>query len=311
MITYHEAKEKPETFRALTGIDPSEFEELLRYFEVTYSRDIEEKITNSGNRQRNPGGGRKAGLLTMEDKLFFIWFYFKNYPLQEVIACLFGLSQSQANEWIHRLTAVLKATLQSGDYLPKRCPEQLREVLSNSSTQELAIDGTERRIQRPSDHEKQKYSGKKKAHTVKNDIVVDVTSRHLEYLSQTVEGKQHDKKILDEQEISFPPNSSIYKDSGFQGYEPKGTLTYQPQKKPRGRELHVGETILNSIISSTRVVVEHVISGIKRGHIVKDVFRNTKQQFNDIVMEIAGGLHNFRTQYRKAQNDEKLMPIFL
>jgi predicted DNA-binding protein YlxM (UPF0122 family) len=164
MITYNEAKDKPETFRALTGIDPSEFEELLREFEATYSRDIEEKITSNGERQRTPGGGRKAGLLTMEDKLFFILFYFKNYPLQEVIAFLFGLSQSQANEWIHRLTAVLKATLQSGGYLPKRCPKQLQKVLSNSSTQEFAIDGTERRIQRPSDNENQKkyYSGKKK-----------------------------------------------------------------------------------------------------------------------------------------------------
>lgn len=41
MITYHEAKDKPETFRALTGIEPSEFEDLLREFEATYSRDIE------------------------------------------------------------------------------------------------------------------------------------------------------------------------------------------------------------------------------------------------------------------------------
>ena len=73
----------------------------------------------------------------------------------------------------------------------------------------------------------------------------------------------------------------------------------------------MGEKILNSIISSTRVVVEQVISGIKRGHIVKDVFRNTKQQFNDIVMEISCGLHNFRTLYRQAQNDEQFMSIFL
>jgi len=86
----------------------------------------------------------------MEDKLFFILFYFKNYPLQEVIGFLFGLSQSQANEWILRLTAVLKEALQSDGYLPKRCPEHFQEVLSNSSTQEFAIDGTERRIQRPS-----------------------------------------------------------------------------------------------------------------------------------------------------------------
>lgn len=114
-------------------------------------------------------------------------------------------------------------------------------------------------------------------------------------------GKKPDKKILDEEEISFPPNSTIYQDSGFQGYEPEGTIIYQPKKKPRGGELGAGEKALNSIISSTRVVVEPVISGIKRCHIVKDVFRNTKEQFGDIVIEIACGLHNFRTKCRKRQ----------
>ena len=107
MITYNEAKDKPETFRALTGIESSEFKELLRYFEAMYSRNIEEQVANNGERQRNPGGGRKAGLFTMEDQLFFILFYFKNYPLQEVIAFLLVLIQGQANEWIHRLTSVL------------------------------------------------------------------------------------------------------------------------------------------------------------------------------------------------------------
>lgn len=312
MVNYDEAKNKPKAFRALTGLDRAEFEQLLKFFEVAYCRDREPLISNE-QRQRKPGGGRSAVLSTMEDKLFFILFYFKNYPLQEVIGFLFGLSQSQANEWLHRLTALLKEALKECDYLPERCPEHLQALLSSSSTQEFALDGTERRRQRPRDYEEQKkyYSGKKKAHTVKNDLVVEIASGYIKYLSQTVEGKKHDKKILDEESLGFPSNSSIYQDSGFQGYEPEGTLTYQPKKKPRGRELSVSEQFLNSIISSTRVVVEHVISGIKRCHIVKDVFRNTKQQFNDIVMEIACGLHNFRTQYRNAQNKEKLIPIFL
>jgi hypothetical protein len=47
-----------------------------------------------------------------------------------------------------------------------------------------------------------------------------------------------------------------------------------------------------------RIVVEHVISGIKRCRIVKDVYRNTKKHFEDLVMEIACGLHNFRQACR-------------
>jgi glycerol-3-phosphate cytidylyltransferase-like family protein len=40
------------------------------------------------------------------------------------------------------------------------------------------------------------------------------------------------------------------------------------------------------MISSIRILVEHVISGVKRCRIVHDVFRNTKAQFDDLVMEI-------------------------
>ena len=39
--------------------------------------------------------------------------------------------------------------------------------------------------------------------------------------------------------------------------------------------------------------MEHIIAGIKRCRIVKDLFRNTKEQYDDLVMEIACALHNF------------------
>lgn len=54
------------------------------------------------------------------------------------------------------------------------------------------------------------------------------------------------------------------------------------------------------IISSVRIVVERVISGIKISRIVKDIFRNTKQNLDGLVMEIACGLHNFRNEIRSA-----------
>jgi hypothetical protein len=52
------------------------------------------------------------------------------------------------------------------------------------------------------------------------------------------------------------------------------------------------------MLSSIRLLVEHVITGVKRCYIVHEVFRNTKTQFDDLVMEIACGLHNFRTTLR-------------
>jgi hypothetical protein len=58
---------------------------------------------------------------------------------------------------------------------------------------------------------------------------------------------------------------------------------------------------LNSIISGTRITVEHTIAGVKRCRIVKDVFRNTKEGFSDLVMEVACALHNLRVECRHPQ----------
>jgi hypothetical protein len=60
----------------------------------------------------------------------------------------------------------------------------------------------------------------------------------------------------------------------------------------------VGEQCLHHLISSARVVVEHVIARVKRCRIVKDVLRLTKAGIADLVMEIACGLHNLRVSCR-------------
>ena len=60
----------------------------------------------------------------------------------------------------------------------------------------------------------------------------------------------------------------------------------------------VGEQMLNGIFSSARVVVEHVIAGVKRCRIVKEVLRLTTEGISDLVMEIACGLHNLRVSCR-------------
>jgi DDE superfamily endonuclease len=118
------------------------------------------------------------------------------------------------------------------------------------------------------------------------------------YLSPTEPGKKHDKKMADEAVIAYPPGATLGKDTGFQGYEPSRVLTWQPKKKPKGQELSVADKRLNALLSSARIVVEHTLSGVKRCHIVKDVFRNTKVGFTDVVMEVACALHNLRVDFR-------------
>jgi hypothetical protein len=120
----------------------------------------------------------------------------------------------------------------------------------------------------------------------------------VNYLSQTYEGKRHDKKIADEENPTYPEDIDVYQDTGFQGYAPDGVKTFQPQKKPKGKELTPEQKEHNRLISSIRIVIEHIIAGIKRCRIVKEIFRNTKDKYDDLVMEIACGLHNFRVHCR-------------
>ncbi len=149
----------------------------------------------------------------------------------------------------------------------------------------------------------------KKAHTDKNLVLVNTHSQKVVYLSATQVGKKHDKKQADEAAIVYPLNTTLGKDTGFQGYEPANVIAWQPKKKPKGRELEVADMVLNAMLSSARMVVEHSLAGVKRCHIVKDVFRNTKIGFTDRVIEVACALHNLRVHFRHPIPDLKLVAL--
>lgn len=133
---------------------------------------------------------------------------------------------------------------------------------------------------------------------MKNNLIIDIEERLVRYLSRTFAGRIHDKRICDEEDYTFPPGCVLFKDTGFQGFEPDNVCTYQPKKKPRNQERSAADKAENTMISSIRIRVEHVIAGVKRCRIVHEVFRNTKAQFDDLVMEIACGLHNLRVSCR-------------
>ncbi len=70
------------------------------------------------------------------------------------------------------------------------------------------------------------------------------------------------------------------------------------QKKPRKAELTKVEKRNNQRISRVRVRIEHAVAGIKRARVVKDILRNTKEGFSDLVMVLASGLYNLRVEER-------------
>ena len=133
----------------------------------------------------------------------------------------------------------------------------------------------------------------KKTHNVKNNLLCDEQKRIL-WLSKTFDGSVHDKRIADEQPVRFPVGITVWQDTGFQGYNPENVIVKMPTKKPKGKELSQIQKQENKEISSFRILVEHAIGSVKQCRIVKERFRCTKFGFDDKVMLIACGLHNFR-----------------
>ena len=207
---------------------------MLPAFVEAYQRRYEGDRTLVGRkRQRQVGGGRVGKLRRAEQKLLFVLAYTKAYPLQVVLGELFELSQASANEWLQRLLPVLREALRALGVRPER--EGLhfaRAERRKQASADYIIDGTERRRQRPKKPAKQllHYSGKKKMHSDKNVLIVHTQSKRVGYLSPTYAGKTHDKKVAECEQIAYPRQASLHKDTGFQGYEPHVKHSYQPKK---------------------------------------------------------------------------------
>jgi hypothetical protein len=293
MTNFEEIVCKPKELLAMTGYTVDEFNGLLPAFKqaaLECAQTLEGKA-----REKRPAIYINSPFSGIADQLFFILVYMKQYTTQTMLGQLFGISQPKANLWIHYLMPILSSALVKLKAAPIRNMRDLHEEKASV----YSHDGTERSIQRPKDNEKQKefYSGKKRGHTVKNNILANPKCEVL-FLTPTVEGKKHDKKLADESEYGLPDGSKLLQDTGFQGFSVPNVKIIQPTKKPRGKELTDEQKEENRSISKIRVRIEHVISGIKRYRIVKDKCRNWLRGFTDLAMEIACGLHNLRLRFR-------------
>src|SRR5438105_11057291 len=134
MFSYHKVKEHPKLLLAMTGLSYAEFHQLLPHFQYALDQYVAQHYVDRDNRQRQYGAGRsESTLVSLEDKLLFILYDVKVYPLQEILAFEFGMGQSTANEWIHILSEVLQKALDHGGYVPERDPKQLATVLESEA----------------------------------------------------------------------------------------------------------------------------------------------------------------------------------
>ena len=159
----------------------------------------------------------------------------------------------------------------------------------------LFFDGTEQEIERPQKKQKIHYSGKKKRHTIKHQIVVIRKKKKLGHgkqkrklriaaVSKSFTGRIHDKQMYVRTKVQKSRGTKGVGDSGYQG-----TDLEVPHKKPRGKQLTKKQSNRNH--SSNRVCVEHGIGKMKIWRIIKDTFRNQTGS-HTLIMKNVAGLHN-------------------
>lgn len=160
-LNFLKIKENKTRLVSLTGLNLDQFNYLLGTFSKRFALRFDRK-TLSGKKRKRSRSVKKSNILpSMEDKLFFILTYVKTYPIQQVEAGLFDMTQPQCNVWIHLLIPILNDALEDLGLLPQRLGGEI--VKEQKGSMRLIIDGTERRIQRPKDSVRQLsyYSGKK------------------------------------------------------------------------------------------------------------------------------------------------------
>ena len=289
---YDKIRHRHSQVLAATGLTPAEFDALLITFKYHWDEYYSHFTLEGKVRQRISYNRKTSVLPLILDKMFFILVYLKTNPFPELHAIQFEMTQSQANRWIHFLSEILWSTLKTLGELPDRNSKRLIHIL------QVLLDGTERPIQRPLDKDRQStcYSGKN-THSIKNSLLCTNNLR-IVWLSSTYEGHVHDKKICDEEPLLIPKGIRLWQDTGFIGHGSDRVEICMPKKKPKGKELTTVEKQENRRIARIRIRVEHAIGGMKKYRIVKERFRCHKFGFEDMVILIACGLHNFRISHK-------------
>ena len=280
--------------KAVLGVRKETFDKLL----ITFSQILQEEAEKK-ERKRAYGGGSNGNIKEPRKKLFFILWYLKVYPTFDVSAYVFASSKSRTHEWVHKILPILEKTLGRKLVLPKRRINSVEEFFTLfPEAREVMLDGMERPTVRSQKSKQQSkhYSGKKKRHTRKNLILVNSKKKVL-LITPTKHGRVHDKKLADKNIIAtrIPDTVSLLVDTGFQGIQKQHQNTLMPKKKPRGGILTNVEKAWNSLISSTRMKVEHAIGGIKRFGAVTHIFRN-KNGLDDQFVNICSGLWNLELE---------------
>lgn len=235
--------------------------------------------------------GKKRGpkpKLSLEDELLMLLAYYREYRTFFHLSLSYGISEAQC--W--RIITTLEKALIKLQFL--HLPGK-KALLQAHNFEVVLVDATETPIERPKRKQRRYYSGKKKRHTIKTQVLVDKKTRKIICVVQA-EGRKHDIRVLKESKTRVHPNIKAKVDTGYQGFQKIHANTEIPKKRSKKNPLTPEDKKSNRAISSGRVVVENIIRSLKIFRILAEKYRCRRKRFN-LRLNIIAGIYNFECDY--------------
>ncbi len=254
-------------FRNLTGVDAATFQQLTERLRPHW----QELVVASKNR-----AGRPWGVGGLEDHLLVLLILYRCAITQDFMACLYRTDKSTISRTLRRIEALAAPVL--------GVKRTIR--VSAREAEALIIDCTEQPIERPSRKQRCWYSGKKKRHTIKTEIVTTEMGRIVS-ISKPAPGRVHDLEIR-RRGPPLPSHSRVYADSGYQGLQEQHAAIEIPYKKSKKSPLTKDQRTYNHALSSFRVRVEHSIGRLKFFRILSERYRYPRDRYSVKISTVAG-----------------------
>lgn len=297
-------RKRPRHFKNFTGLSVEQFESLVEAVTAEAVRTHKEVVP----RQRAVGGGRKAKL-ELEDQLVVTLIYYRLYVTQLLLGYLFDLDDSNVSRVITKLRPLLLEVLPlpvqetllfaTDEQGTRKRISTLDELLQrHPEFKEVLVDATEQETHKPKDRARRKgrYSGKKKRHTLKTQVMTSCNGLLL-HVSRSIAGEVNDLTLLRGGGVmrELPAKTQVRLDRGYDGIEQdyRHRRFHQPHKARRNKPLDFIQKLANRIQNSLRVPVENVLAHLKRFKLLAGIYRGPEQTYDDTFLAISG-LHNFR-----------------
>jgi hypothetical protein len=295
MLRYTYLSRYPRVFRALTGLHVHEFDALVQELLPRYV-EAESARLSRPNRQRAIGAGHPFTLSTCDQMLLTV-VWLRVYPTHEVLGYLFGVSDTAVHTTLKRLLLLFEQAGRDTMRLPdpgRKHRRQLSDLLRDIPDLAVVIDTFEQRVQRPRERQAADrfYSGKKKQHTLKSQVAVDMQRGLIVDVSASVPGPTADLTLLKQSGLlaRLPAGMGAIGDLAYVGIGAlhPAQLGCTPRRKPRGQPRPEADSAYNTAFARMRMVVEHSLNRMRRYQCLCQVDRQHRCDHTARVCAVAG-----------------------